>query len=162
MAAAVFFVYAAVALAAGVVVVAARTARVAVQALLVCLIAGCCAYVQMLAPAVAAVQLVMLAGAGVAALRLAVGDEVVVRRRWVAAGALLPLLPIMSLSLLLVGTWARQYVWAGRELPPGTRFGGAAAVGQAWSEAHAPALLAVLLALLVVAIAGTSRRGHRL
>lgn len=159
MAAAVFFAYAAVALAAGVVVVAARTARVAVQALLVCLVAGCCAYVQMLAPTVAAVQLVMLAGAGVAALRLAVGDEVVARRRWLAG---LALLPVASLSLLLVGTWARQYVWAGRELPPGSRFGGAAAVGQAWSEAHAPALLAVLLALLVVAIAGTSRRGHRL
>lgn len=159
MAAAVFFVYAAVALAAGVVVVAARTAQVAVQALQVCLIAGCCAYVQMLAPTVAAVQLVLLAGAGVAALKLAVGDEVVGRRRW-AAG--LGLLPIMALSLVLVGTWARQYVWAGRELAPGSRFGGAAAVGQAWSEAHAPALLAILLALLVAAIAGTSRRGHRL
>lgn len=159
MAEAVFFGYAAVALAAGLVVVVARSVRVAVRALVVCLIAGCCAYVQMLASAVAAVQLVMLAGAGAAALRLAVGDEEVVRRRWVSV---LALLPIGGVSLLLVGTWARQYVWAGRELPAGTRFGGAGALGQAWSEAHAPALLAALLALLVAAIAGTARRGHRL
>jgi NADH:ubiquinone oxidoreductase subunit 6 (subunit J) len=155
MTTAVFFVYAAVALGAGVVVVAARSAAVAVRALAVGLLAGCCAYVQMLAPVVAAVQLVMLAGATVAALQLAVGDEVVVPRRWLSA---LALVPIAGLVVLLVGTWARQFVWAGRELAAGSGFGGAAAVGQAWSEAHAPALLAALLALLVAAIAGSADR----
>jgi hypothetical protein len=121
MTTAVFFVYAAVALGAGVVVVAARSAAVAVRALAVGLLAGCCAYVQMLAPVVAAVQLVMLAGATVAALQLAVGDEVVVPRRWLSA---LALVPIAGLVVLLVGTWARQFVWAGRELAAGSGFGG--------------------------------------
>lgn len=154
MTTAVFFAYAGVALAAGVVVVVARSAAMAVRALGVCLLAGCCAYVQMLAPVVAAAQLVMLVGATVAALQLAVGDEVVARRRVVSG---LALLPIAGLVLLLVGTWARQFVWAGRELAAGTGFGGTAAVGQAWSEAHAPALLAALLALLVAALAGSER-----
>lgn len=158
MAEAAFFGYAAVALAAGAVVVLGRGAALALRALGVCLIAGACAYVQMLAPAVAAVQLVLLAGAGAAALGLVVRDEEVARRRWVSA---LALLPIAGLVLVLVGTWARQYVWTGRELPAGTRFGGAAALGQAWSEGHAPALLAVLLALVVATIVGTAGRRGR-
>lgn len=158
MAEAAFFVYAAVALAAGAVVVLGRGAALALRALTVCLIASACAYVQMLAPAVAAVQLVLVAGAGAAALGLAVRDEEVARRRWVSA---LALLPIAGLVLVLVGTWARQYVWTGRELAAGTRFGGAAALGQAWSEGHAPALLAVLLALVVAAIVGTAGRRVR-
>lgn len=159
MAALIFFAYAVVALAAGLVVIAAGSTRVATRALFVCMVAATCAYVQMLAPAVAAVQLVVLAGAAVAALRLAVTDEVVVRRRLVSG---LALLPIAGLALILVGTWARQYVWAGRELAPGSQFGGAAALARVWSEAHAPALLAALLALLVAAIAGSAGRGHRL
>lgn len=151
MATALFVGYAAVALGAGLVVVVGRSARVAVRALWVCLLAGCCAYAQMLAPVVAAVQLVVLVGASLAALRMVVRDEAVAPRRWLSG---LALLPIAAVSLLLVGTWARQYVWTGRELAAGSRFGEAALVGQAWSDAHAPALLAALLALLVAAIAG--------
>jgi hypothetical protein len=115
MATGLFLAYAAVALGAGVVVVAGRSARVAVRALWVCLLAGCCAYVQMLAPAVAAVQLVVLAGASVAALRLVVSDEVVERRRWLSGLSLLPI--------------AAAGVAAGRDLGAAVRVDGARAGG---------------------------------
>jgi hypothetical protein len=63
---------------------------------------------------------------------------------------------------VLVSTWARQYVWTGRELAPGSAFGTAAAVGAAWAEAYAPALVAGLLVLMVAAIAGSQAAEHRL
>ena len=127
---------------------------------MVCLVAGACAYAQGMAPAVAGVQLVALAGAAIAALRLAVRDEAPADRfSWWRLGALVP---VAGLALVLVSTWARQYVWTGRELPPGTRLGAAATVGLAWGELYAPALGAALLALLVAAIAGLAGREHRL
>ena len=159
-----FAVYAIVALVGGVAAIAARGPRLALWGLSVALLAGTCAYVQVMASAVAAVQLVMLAGAGVAALRLAQVDAVTPEdrpgRRWAriaAAG-----LGLAGLAWVLVGIWARQYVWTGRELPPDTRFGSADALAQAWSEAYAPAMAAALLALLVVAIVGVAEREHRL
>jgi NADH:ubiquinone oxidoreductase subunit 6 (subunit J) len=155
-----FAAYALVALAAGVLVIAARRSDTAVRALQVSLLAGACAYVQVMAPAVAAVQLVLLAGAAIAALRPVARDEPAPRVQWWWPA--LALLASAGLALVIVGTWARQYVWTGRELPPGTRFGSAAALAQAWSEAYAPALGAALLALLVAAIAGLAGREHRL
>ncbi len=154
-----FAAYAIVALAAGVLVIAARHVRTSVEALFVALLAGTCAYVQVMAPVVAATQLVLLAGATIAALRLAVGDEVPGRLAWRRLAALVP---VVGLALVLVSTWARQYVWTGRELPPGTRLGAAATVGQAWGDLYAPALGAAMLALLVAAIAGLATREHRL
>ena len=154
-----FAAYAIVALAAGVLVIAARRARTAVEALFVALLAGTCAYVQVMAPVVAATQLVLLAGAAIAALRLAVSDEAPARFVW---WRLVTLVPVAGLALLLVSTWARQYVWTGRELPPGTRLGAAATIGQAWGELYAPVLAVALLALLVAAIAGLATREHRL
>ena len=162
MALVVFAAYAVVALAAGVVVLAAGSAQVALRALVVGLVAGACAYVQAMAPAVAGVQLVALAGAAIAALRLVVVDEPTLPRprRWLVVG--LTLVPVFGLVLVLVGTWARQYVWTGRELPPGADFGSAAALGRAWSEAYAPTMGVALLALLLAAIAGVAGREHRL
>lgn len=162
----VFLAYAIAALAGGALAIAARRPETALRGLLVSLVAGTCAYVQVMASAVAAVQLVMLAGAGVAALRLATGGSTVAeqpRRAWsrLAAGGAAGL-ALGWLAWILIGSWARQYVWTGRELPPGTRFGSAGALAQAWSEAYAPAMAAALLALLVVAIVGVAEREHRL
>ena len=165
----IFAAYALVALAGGLAVLLARRPETALRGLLASLLAGCCAYVQMMASAVAMVQLVALAGAAIAALRLVMTGgpsetgEIGVRSAWrgrgfVAAG----LVGIAALALVFVGTWARQYVWTGRELGPGSSFGSAAALGLAWSEAHAPALLAALLALLVAAIVTAVGREHRL
>lgn len=156
----IFAAYALVALAGGLAVLLARRPETALRGLSVALLAATCAYVQMMAPAVAAVQLVALAGAAVAALR-SLGAEKPAgwQGRWSVA---IGLGGLAALALVLVGTWARQYVWTGRELPPGSSFGSAAALGLAWSEAHAPALLAALLALLLVAIVTTAEREHRL
>lgn len=156
---AVFFVVAAVTLAAGVLVVAARSTETATRALRVCLVAGACAYVQVMAPMIGVLQVVALAGAAIVAVQ-GLGE---VRRaagsRWWRAGfAGL----VAGLGLLLVSTWARQYVWAGRELPAESKFGTAAAVGAAWAETYAPALVAGLLVVMVAAIAGSQRAMHRL
>jgi NADH:ubiquinone oxidoreductase subunit 6 (subunit J) len=157
----IFAAYALVALAGGLVVLLASTPEKALRGLFVSLLAGTCAYVQMMAPAVAAVQLVALAGAAIAALRSGsvTGEGVQWQRRGLVAAGLIGL---VTLALVLVGTWARQYVWTGRELPPGSDFGSAAALGLAWSEAHAPALLAALLAVLLLAIVTAAEREHRL
>jgi NADH:ubiquinone oxidoreductase subunit 6 (subunit J) len=158
---ALFFVLAAVALAAGVLVLAARSSATAMRALRVCLIASGCAYVQVMAPVVGVVQIVVLAGAAALALQGladARGDEEA-KERWWRAG---PLGLLGGLALVLVSTWARQYVWTGRELAPGSLFGTAAAVGAAWAEAYAPALVAGLLVLMVAAIAGSQAAEHRL
>lgn len=156
-----FAAYALVALVGGLAVLLARRPETALRGLLVSLLAGTCAYVQMMASAVAAVQLVALVGAAIAALRLVVAGEA--RPAWRSRGfVVVVLIGLAALALVLVGTWARQYVWTGRELPPGSSFGSAAALGQAWSEAHAPALLAALLALLVAAIVAAAGREHRL
>lgn len=157
----IFAAYALVALAGGLAVLLARRPETALRGLLVSLLAGTCAYVQMMAPMVAAVQLVALAGVAIAALRVVTaGDEARPWQRWgaVAAG----LVGLAALVLLLVGTWARQYVWTGRELAPGSNFGSAAALGLAWSESHAPTLLAALLAVLLLAIVTAAEREHRL
>ncbi len=159
----VFAAHALVALVAAVLVIAARRAATAVRALQVCMVAVTCAYVQVMAPAVAAAQLVLLGGAAIVVLRLVVVDapERGGHRgaRWRAA---MPLVPVGALALVLVGTWARQYVWTGRELPPGTRFGQWAQLGQVWSELYAPTLGLALLALSVAAIAGLAGRELRL
>ncbi len=158
----IFAAYALVALAGGFAVLLARRPETALRGLFVSLLAGTCAYVQMMAPGVAAVQLVALAGAAIAALRV-VKDEGAGEKAWQGRGLLaIGALGLVALALVLVGTWARQYVWTGRELPPGSSFGSVAALGLAWSEAHAPALLAALLALLLVAIVTTAEREHRL
>jgi len=155
-----FAAYAIVALAAGVLVVAARSSRMAVEALFVALLAGCCAYVQVMATAVAAAQLVLLAGAAIAALRVAVrADEAPPGPR--AWRRLVVLVPVAAVALVLVSTWARQYVWTGRELLPGTRLGAAAKIGQVWAELYAPTLGLAMMALLVAAIAGLAGREHR-
>jgi NADH:ubiquinone oxidoreductase subunit 6 (subunit J) len=164
----IFAVCALVALAGGLAVLVARRPETALRGLLVSLLASACAYVQMMAASVAAVQGVALAGAAIAALRLAaVGHAVEAEgetksgwrsRGFVVVGAA----GLALLALVLVGTWARQYVWTGRELPPGSAFGSAAALGQAWGELYAPTLLAALLALLVAAIVATAGREHRL
>lgn len=160
----IFAGYAAVALAGGLAVLLARRPETALRGLFVSLLAGTCAYVQMMASAVAALQLVALAGAAVAGLRAALPgsaapEEAAWQRRGTIAAALAGL---AGLALVLVGTWARQYVWTGRELAPGSSFGSAGALGLAWGEAHAPALLAALLALLVTAIVAADGREHRL
>lgn len=156
----IFAAYALVALAGGLAVLLARRPETALRGLLASLLAVTGAYVQMMASAVAAVQLVALAGAAIAALRLVAGETEAgwQRKGLVAAG----LVGLAGLALVLVGTWARQYVWTGRELAPGSSFGSAGALGMAWSEAHAPALVAALLALLVAAIVATAGREHRL
>jgi len=159
---ALFFVIAAVALAAGVLVVAARSSVTAMRALRVCLVASGCAYVQVMAPVVGVVQVVVLAGAAALALQGLADDRGGGEARprwWWRAG---PLALLGGLALVLVSTWARQYVWTGRELAPGSTFGTAAAVGAAWAEAYAPALVAGLLVLMVAAIAGSQAAEHRL
>jgi NADH:ubiquinone oxidoreductase subunit 6 (subunit J) len=157
----IFAAYALVALAGGLAVLLARRPETALRGLFVSLLAGTCAYVQMMAPAVAAVQLVALAGAAIASVKsVKDGDE---GGAWQGRGSrVIGALGLGALALVLVGTWARQYVWTGRELPPGSSFGSFAELGLAWSEAHAPALLAALLALLLVAIVTTAEREHRL
>ena len=158
----IFAVYALIAVAGGLAVLLARRPETALRGLFASLLAGACAYVQMLAPGVAALQLVALAGAAIAALRI-VKDEGGDGAAWLGWGSrVIGSLGLVLLALVLVGTWARQYVWTGRELPPGSSFGSVAALGLAWSEAYAPALLAALLALLLVAIVTTAEREHRL
>lgn len=77
------------------------------------------------------------------------------RLQRLAAGAVLA-----GLALVLVGTWARQFVWAGRELVPGTGFGEMPALAAAL--AGAPGLLGIglLLVVAVAACAGAPR--HRI
>lgn len=154
-----FAAHALVALVAGALVIAARRPQTAARALQWCMIAAACAYVQVMAPVVGAVQLVLLGGAAIAALRMAVGEAIEARRGWWQIG--LGLAPVAALALVLVSTWARQYVWTGRELPPGSRFGGAVMVGEAWSELYVPTLGLAMLALSVAAIAGLAGREHR-
>ena len=159
-ASAIFAAYALLALAGGLAVLLARRPETARRGLLVSLLAGTCAYVQMMAPWVATVQLVALAGAAIAALQVVDGGA---ELRWQRRGVIVAALPgLAGLVLVVVGTWARQYVWTGRELPPGSDFGSPAALGLAWSEAHAPALLAALLAVWVLAIVTAAEREHRL
>ena len=150
----VFFVIAAVALAAGVMVVAARSTAMAARALRVCLVASACAFVQVMAPMPAMLQVVVLAGAAVVAVQ-GLGEERGAAEKWWWRAGLIGL--VGALALLLVSTWARQYVWTGRELAPGSTFGSAAAVGVAMVEAYMPAVLAGLLVVLVAAIAGARR-----
>jgi NADH:ubiquinone oxidoreductase subunit 6 (subunit J) len=163
----IFAVCALVALAGGLAVLVARRPETALRGLLVSLLASACAYVQLMAASVAAVQVVALAGAAIAALRLAVVGQAEAegetRSAWRSRGfVVVGAAGLALLALVLVGTWARQYVWTGRELAPGSAFGSAAALGQAWGEVYAPTLLAALLALLVAAIVATAGREHRL
>lgn len=150
----VFFVIAAVALAAGVMVVAARSTAMAARALRVCLVASACAFVQVMAPMLAMLQVVVLAGAAVVAVQ-GLGEQRGAAEKWWWRAGLIGL--VGALALLLVSTWARQYVWTGRELTPGSTFGSAAAVGVAMVEAYTPAVLAGLLVVLAAAIAGARR-----
>jgi NADH:ubiquinone oxidoreductase subunit 6 (subunit J) len=158
MTTAVFVATAAAALAAAVWTIAARTPEAAARALRVCLLAAACAYAQVLAPALAAVVVVVLVGAaGLGLAGLGAGPEEPGSRWWRAGSLAL----IAGLALVLVGTWARQYVWTGKDLAPGSTFGSAAGLGAAL-VGHAPAVIGGLLVLAVAAIAGSQRAGHRL
>lgn len=89
-------------------------------------------------------------GAALTVIRVARQDlpqEASARRgRWLVAGGLLG-----ALAFVLVGTWARQFVWTGRALPAGAEPGAASAVAEAL--AGSPALLALALVGLVIAAA---------
>jgi NADH:ubiquinone oxidoreductase subunit 6 (subunit J) len=134
----------------------------AMRALRVCLVASGCAYVQVMAPVVGVVQVVVLAGAAALALQGLADDRGAEEAKAAGGGGRGPWRLLGGLALVLVSTWARQYVWTGRELAPGSSFGTAAAVGAAWAEAYAPALVAGLLVLMVAAIAGSQAAEHRL
>lgn len=67
---------------------------------------------------------------------------------------------LAGLAFVLVGTWARQFVWTGRVLAPGSGFGEAPALAGALGGS--PGLLAVGLALVVVAAACAGPPRHRL
>ncbi len=145
-----FVVYATISVIASVWVLAAREPAHAQRAAVVAVVASAGAFVQMLAPVVAVVVVVTVASA--AALPLAGAGPSAPPRRWpwlVTAG-----LAVAWFSWIILGTWARQYVWTGRVLPANSPFGSAAAVASAWTDVHAPALLGALAVLVVVAVAG--------
>jgi NADH:ubiquinone oxidoreductase subunit 6 (subunit J) len=161
MTTALFVVTAAAALAAGVWTIAARTTVTAVRALRLCVLAAACAYAQVMATLPAVLLAVVIAGAagpllaGLAARAEGLPAEPL---GWRIAGLAL----LTGLALVLVGTWARQYVWTGRELAPGSGFGTAAEVGAALAGPYAPTLVAGLMVLAAAAIAGSQRAAHRL
>jgi hypothetical protein len=65
-----------------------------------------------------------------------------------------------GLVFVLVGTWARQFVWTGRELPPGSGFGELPGLAQALLGA--PGLLGVGLVIVVAAAACAGPPRHRI
>lgn len=77
------------------------------------------------------------------------------RTRLVAVGA-----ATAGVVFVLVGTWARQFVWTGREPTPGSGFGELPAL--AGALAGAPALLGIGLLLVVVAAACAGPPRHRI
>ncbi|WAS98423.1 hypothetical protein [Nannocystis punicea] len=67
---------------------------------------------------------------------------------------------IGGLSFVLVGTWARQFLWTGRELAPGSGWG--ELPGLAGALAGAPGLLGVGLVIVVAAAACAGPPRHRI
>jgi len=67
---------------------------------------------------------------------------------------------VAGLAFVLVGTWARQFVWTGRELPPGSRWG--ELPGLAGALVGAPGLLGIGLVIVVVAAACAGPPRHRI
>jgi hypothetical protein len=67
---------------------------------------------------------------------------------------------VAGLVFVLVGTWARQFLWTGRELAPGSGFGELPGLGAAL--AGAPALLGVGLVIVVAAAACAGPPRHRI
>jgi hypothetical protein len=113
-----------------------------------------------------AAALVALAALGGAALCVAVaragteGSGPVPAARVAWSRRIAVLAALAGLAFVLVGTWARQFVWTGRPLPPGSGLGEAPALAGALGGA--PGLLAVGLALVVVAAACAGPPRHRL
>lgn len=160
MSLAVFAVFAVLSLGAGVVAIVAGASRGA-QALAWFAIGVAGTLLPYQAPAAALVAAAALGGAAlVVAVARADGErpEPAARVAWsrrIAVAAALA-----GLAFVLVGTWARQFVWTGRELPPGSGFGEGPALAGALGGA--PGLLAVGLALVVVAAACAGPPRHRL
>jgi hypothetical protein len=71
-----------------------------------------------------------------------------------AAGA------VGGLLFVLVGTWARQFLWSGREMAPGSGWG--SLPGLADALAGAPGLLGVGLVIVVAAAACAGPPRHRI
>lgn len=67
---------------------------------------------------------------------------------------------VAGLVFVLVGTWARQFLWTGRELAPGSGFGEMPGLGAAL--AGAPGLLGVGLVIVVAAAACAGPPRHRI
>lgn len=143
---ALFLAIAAVALVSGAMVVAGRSPGLWLR---VCSIACGCAYVQVMAPMPGVLLMVVLAGAAVPALQAVQGAEERAGGRWWRVAACVG---VAGVATALVSTWARQYVWTGRELGAGSTFGTAEALGATWGEAYAPALVAGLLVVLVATL----------
>jgi hypothetical protein len=161
--AAVFGLFALLSLGAGLVAIVATAPRGA-RALAWFAIGVAGALLPYQAPAAA---LVAAAALGGAALCVAVargdgeggsGPVPVARVAWSRRIAVFAALA--GLAFVLVGTWARQFVWTGRPLPPGSGFGEGPALAGALGGA--PGLLAVGLALVVVAAACAGPPRHRL
>ncbi|WP_096334096.1 hypothetical protein [Nannocystis exedens] len=67
---------------------------------------------------------------------------------------------VAGLVFVLVGTWARQFLWTGRELAPGSGWGKLPGLGAAL--AGAPGLLGVGLVIVVAAAACAGPPRHRI
>jgi hypothetical protein len=154
---AVFVAAVLVALVAGGLAVATRREDVALATLAIALAIVMLGYQQ---PGLAIIELAAIGGAAMV-LRVARGEPAVEqvprvgRVRAVAIAAV-----VGALSFVLVGTWARQFVWAGRELAAGVGFG--ELPGVAWALAGAPGLLAVGLVIVVAAAACAGPPRHRI
>lgn len=85
------------------------------------------------------------------------GDARSWRRRLHAAAVAATL---AGLAFVLVGTWARQFVWTGREIVPGAGFGELPALAAAL--AGAPGLLGIGLVIVVAAAACAGPPRHRI
>lgn len=153
------------ALGAGGVAVVSRPARGA-AALGVLAVALALVMLLYAASATALVGLAALGGATLVA-RVAWADEGVeagaeaapaAGRRWPRRATVLGLLA--AFGFVLVGTWARQFVWTGRPPTPGAEPGAMPAVAGALGGS--PGLLAVGLVALVVAAACAGPPRHRI
>lgn len=106
--------------------------------------------------------LVVAAIVGAAGLvaRIARGDAAAPEAEGAPRGRIAAVVAVLAgLAFVLVGTWARQFVWTGRPLP-GSGFGGAATLGQAL--AGSPGLVVVGLVIVVAAAACAGPPRHRL
>lgn len=150
----VFGALALLALAAGGVAAVGGPAR-GLSALVVVALAGAGVCLLLAAPGAGLVLLAALSGAALVA-RVALHGEgeasepETPRRRGIVA---LAAATLVGLGLVLVGTWARQFVWTGKPLTAAADLGGLGALGGALAGSFAPALLGIGLLLVVVAAA---------